>query len=92
MTSLDPTDTIVAAASPPGPGFRGIVRLSGPDAIAVAARVIGRELEDRRIVHAVARAADGARIDDVLAFAMRAPAQPQAGSACQQRCGGARLP
>jgi tRNA modification GTPase len=34
--ALDPNDTIVAVASPPGPGLRGIVRLSGPAAIPVA--------------------------------------------------------
>ncbi|MBV8233417.1 MAG: hypothetical protein JO329_25860, partial [Planctomycetaceae bacterium] len=33
---LDPSDTIAAAASPPGPGFRGLVRLTGPDAWAIA--------------------------------------------------------
>ena len=27
---LDPADTIAAIASPPGPGHRGIIRLSGP--------------------------------------------------------------
>ncbi len=31
--ALDPNDTIAAIASPPGPGLRGIVRLSGPAAI-----------------------------------------------------------
>jgi tRNA modification GTPase len=31
--ALDPNDTIAAIASPPGPGRRGIVRLSGPAAI-----------------------------------------------------------
>jgi tRNA modification GTPase len=36
MISLDPTDTIAAVASPPGHGFRGIVRLSGPAAWAAA--------------------------------------------------------
>lgn len=35
MSSLDPTDTIAAVASPPGPGFRGLVRVTGPDAGAV---------------------------------------------------------
>ena len=30
MTPFDVDDTIVAIASPPGPGFRGIVRISGP--------------------------------------------------------------
>lgn len=33
---IDPGDTIAAIASPPGPGFRGIVRLSGPGAWSVA--------------------------------------------------------
>jgi tRNA modification GTPase len=36
MLRLDATDTIAAAASPPGPGLRGIVRLSGPDAWGIA--------------------------------------------------------
>lgn len=33
---LDPTDTIAAISSPPGPALRGIVRLSGPRAVGVA--------------------------------------------------------
>lgn len=38
-TDID--DTIVAASSGPGRGPRGIVRLSGPDALGVAGRLIG---------------------------------------------------
>ncbi len=33
--ALDTNDTIVAIASPTGPGLRGIVRLSGPAAISL---------------------------------------------------------
>ena len=33
---LDPADTIAAVASPPGPGLRGLVRLTGPRAWAIA--------------------------------------------------------
>ena len=33
---LDPNDTIAAVASPPGPGFRGLVRLTGPEAWEIA--------------------------------------------------------
>ncbi len=33
---LDPSDTIVAISSHPGPAARGIVRLSGPEALAIA--------------------------------------------------------
>jgi len=36
-------DTIVAVSSPPGHGPRGIVRLSGPDAIAIAAALFDDE-------------------------------------------------
>ena len=36
MNRLDPDDTIAAIASPAGPGLRGLVRLTGPDAWAVA--------------------------------------------------------
>jgi len=34
--ALDPDDTIAAVASPAGPGLRGIVRLSGPEALSIA--------------------------------------------------------
>ncbi len=45
--ALDPSDTIAAIASPPGPAARGIVRLSGPSAhgIAVAGFVRGASAE-----------------------------------------------
>ena len=33
---LDPADTVAAISSPPGPGPRGLVRLSGPEAITIA--------------------------------------------------------
>ena len=70
-------DTIAAIATPPGSGGVGIVRVSGPQAVAVAARLVGRaaaELPDRTLVHAVARdPASGERLDEVLVAVMRAP-------------------
>jgi tRNA modification GTPase len=36
FSALDPDDTIAATASPPTPGLRGVVRLSGPDAWRIA--------------------------------------------------------
>jgi len=36
LAALDPQDTIAAVASPPGPGARGLIRLSGPDAWTIA--------------------------------------------------------
>jgi tRNA modification GTPase len=68
-----PADTIAAIATATGAAGVGIVRLSGPEAVAIARAIVGVELPDRTIVHAIARDDDGARLDEVLAFAMRAP-------------------
>ena len=37
------SDTIVAIATPPGRGGIGVIRISGPDAAAIATQLIGRE-------------------------------------------------
>jgi hypothetical protein len=76
--SDDTIDTIAAIATAVvgagGPGGVGIVRLSGPAAIAIAARVVGRALPPRRVVVATARDAAGTPLDQVIAFAMPGPA------------------
>jgi tRNA modification GTPase len=69
-------DTIAAIATAAGVGGVGIVRLSGPRAIAIAAEALGVaacEL-DRRVRVAWVRDRAGRTLDQVLAFAMRAPA------------------
>ncbi len=45
---MDTHDTIVALSSAPGPADRAVVRLSGPRAIAIASKVLGRRLPRRR--------------------------------------------
>jgi len=68
-------DTIAAIATATGIGGVGIVRVSGPHAIAIVSDMIGvaaSEL-DRSVRLAWARDRAGARVDHVLAFAMRAP-------------------
>jgi tRNA modification GTPase len=69
-------DTIVAIATAAGVGGVGIVRASGPRAIAIVADVLGVATAalDRRVRVGWARGQDGTRLDQVLAFAMRAPA------------------
>jgi tRNA modification GTPase len=69
-------DTIAAIATAAGVGGVGIVRLSGPAAIAIAADALGVPAEDldRRVRVGWARDRAGRRLDQVLAFAMRAPA------------------
>ncbi len=68
-------ETIAALATPAGVGGVGIVRLSGPDAIAIVARLVGRgpeQLRDRVMTFAEVRSG-GERLDDVLVVAMRGP-------------------
>jgi tRNA modification GTPase len=71
------SETIAAIATPTGAGGIGIVRVSGPAAVVVAARVVGREpgaLRDRRMELATARdPSSGERLDEVLCVVMRAP-------------------
>jgi tRNA modification GTPase len=69
-------ETIAAIATAAGVGGVGIVRLSGPRAIAIAAEALGvAESElDRRVRVGWARDRTGHKLDQVLAFAMRAPA------------------
>ena len=71
------TDTIVAISTAPGRGGIGIVRLSGPDALQIAERLV---TADRPLEHARARLVrvidleDGERtIDDAVVTAFLAP-------------------
>jgi len=69
-------DTVAAIATAAGAGGVGIIRLSGPRAIAIAAAALGvapSEL-DRTVRLGWLRDAAGTLLDQVLAFAMRAPA------------------
>ncbi|MFZ5722187.1 MAG: tRNA uridine-5-carboxymethylaminomethyl(34) synthesis GTPase MnmE [Pseudomonadota bacterium] len=70
-------DTIAAIATAPGRGGIGIVRLSGPQAFAIAATVSGiaaARLQPRFVQHATFRAANGEAIDEGLVLPFRAPA------------------
>jgi tRNA modification GTPase len=69
-------DTIAAIATAAGVGGVGIVRVSGPRALEIVAAVlgVGAEKLDRRVRLGWAHDEAGTRIDQVLAFAMRAPA------------------
>jgi tRNA modification GTPase len=67
-------DTIVAIATAPGAGGVGIVRLSGPDAHAIAARVCDKPLPPRIATHVRFIDAARATIDDGIALFFRAPA------------------
>jgi tRNA modification GTPase len=69
------TDTIAALATPSGRGAIGIIRLSGDDAEAVAAKVCkGLDGASDRVIMRVKLAdSGGTAFDDALACVMRAP-------------------
>ena len=68
-----PQDTIVAAASPPGRGGIGIVRVSGPKVPAIAVAMLGQLPEPRYAQHARFLAATGEALDEGLALYFPAP-------------------
>lgn len=68
------TDTIAAVATAPGAGGVGIVRLSGPQALAIAAAMGAGQLRPRRARYARFVDGDGEVIDDGIALAFLAPA------------------
>jgi len=74
--AVDRRDTIAAIATATGPAGVGIVRISGPQALAIgeALTSLGAErLRDRVLVRAQVRDAAGRRLDDGLVVAMRGP-------------------
>lgn len=67
------TDTIAAVATPPGRGGVAIVRLSGPQALNIAQRLLGRRLPPRRAVHCRFLDTAGEVLDDGIALAFQRP-------------------
>jgi tRNA modification GTPase len=67
-------DTIVAAATPPGRGGIGIVRISGPATRSLAAQILGSLPEPRHATVAVFAGAGGLTIDVGLALFFPGPA------------------
>ncbi|MEX2016047.1 MAG: tRNA uridine-5-carboxymethylaminomethyl(34) synthesis GTPase MnmE, partial [Candidatus Hydrogenedentales bacterium] len=72
-----PEDTIAAISTPPGEGGIGIVRLSGPESIAVAASIFrsrsGRDPRKGGRIFYGDVCDEGAPVDEVLLHVMRAP-------------------
>jgi tRNA modification GTPase len=68
------TDTIVAAATPPGTGGVGIVRVSGEKTEHIARTLLGRLPEPRYATHRAFRDAQSQQLDTGLALYFPAPA------------------
>lgn len=74
--ATDPNDTIVAIATALGQGAVGVLRLSGPHALACAAALVRRSpdtLPDRKATLATAYGADGNVLDQLVVLPMRGP-------------------
>ena len=67
-------DTVVAAATPPGTGGVGIVRISGPATESIARRMLGSLPEPRTATYRHFRDAAGTSLDVGLALYFPAPA------------------
>src|SRR5215208_1729840 len=66
--------TIVALSTPRGRGALAVIRLSGPDAVAIAQRMGLHEVEDRRAaLTTLVRPRDAEQLDQVLLTCFRAP-------------------
>jgi len=70
----DTSDTIVAAATPPGVGGVGIVRLSGDLAEHIASKMLGSLPEPRTATYRTFQGADGGKLDTGIALYFPAPA------------------
>ncbi len=68
-----PADTIVAAATPPGTGGVGIVRVSGEAAEAIAKAVLGSLPKPRHATHRTFRNGAGEELDSGIAIYFPAP-------------------
>ena len=88
-------DTIAAVATPAGEGGIGIVRVSGPDALAILRRMFAPARPGAwrpfRMRYGQVRDADGARVDEALAVYMRAPHSFTAEDVVEISCHGGPL-
>ncbi len=69
----EPPDTIVAAATPPGAGGIGVVRISGSEAERIASSMLGDLPEPRQATYKEFRRNDGGVLDVGLALYFPAP-------------------
>jgi len=92
-------DTIAAISTPPGPSGIGIVRLSGPDALAIAQRVFRPRGRARTVptmasfTTAYGHVVDGGQtVDEVILTVMRAPHTYTTQDVVEINCHGGMVP
>ena len=94
--SIERDDTIAAIATPAGRGALGIVRLSGPEALAIAGRVFRGSAGEpsgfaSHTVHLGQAVSDGELLDTVLLTVMRAPRSYTGEDTAELSCHGGRV-
>jgi len=94
--NMGKAETIAAIATPAGPGALGIVRLSGPEACAVAGRVFRGGADDpgsfeSHTVHFGRVVSNGETLDTVLLTVMRAPRSYTGEDTVELSCHGGRV-
>ena len=68
------SDTIAAIATAPGKAGIAVVRVSGPEAFAIAERLTGREVKPGRITYRVLKEPDSGKIlDEAVVLAFKGP-------------------
>ena len=92
MTLPDRSDTIVALATPPGAGAIAVIRLAGPDAIALTDRIFKGKILAKQPSHTAhfgrIEDAQGKPVDEVLATVFHAPRSYTGDDAVEISCHG----
>src|SRR5690554_3631585 len=96
MASATPHDTIVAVSSPPGASRRGLVRLAGPEAFTILARMSPDPLPEPRQLARLALRLPAAHPDataaprslPILAAVFRGPASYTGQDMAELQCPG----
>jgi tRNA modification GTPase len=86
--------TITAIATPPGDGGVGIIRISGPEAVEVANKIIQMDLthkESHRVYLTKALGSCGEILDEVLVFKMLSPRSFTGEDVVEIQCHGGQL-
>ncbi len=86
--------TIAAIATPPGEGGISIVRISGPEAIAIANTVFSGDVSaftSHTVHYGVVQGSKGERLDEALLVIMRAPRSYTGEDVIELQCHGGRI-
>ena len=91
VVNMQPVDTIVAVATPPGTGAIAVIRMSGERACEILQACTGRQTEVRRATLVRVKDERGQMIDEVVATWFAAPASYTGEDVVELSCHGGML-